>query len=89
LAEVYTSRFERTAEKINITVPGRMLRRIDACAKAHGEPPWGFLVRAAARVMEETGETGVVDHQALGVAAIPGASWARPAKPADKIKIID
>jgi predicted RNase H-like HicB family nuclease len=37
------------AEKINITVPERLLRKIDAAATAAGEGRSGFLVSAAMR----------------------------------------
>jgi hypothetical protein len=39
------------AEKINITVPTRLLRRIDEYAKSHGETRSGFLTRAAVQAM--------------------------------------
>lgn len=39
------------AEKINITVPAAILRRIDAYAERSGETRSGFLVRAAERTM--------------------------------------
>jgi predicted RNase H-like HicB family nuclease len=42
------------AEKINITVPGRLLRRIDEYAKRHGETRSGFLTRAAVQTMGES-----------------------------------
>ena len=44
-------RYFGPAEKINITVPGRVLARIDAYAKRHGESRSGFLVRAAQQAM--------------------------------------
>jgi hypothetical protein len=39
------------AEKVNITVPARLLRRIDEYAKSHGESRSGFLTRAAVQAM--------------------------------------
>jgi len=51
LVDVDTSRFDGKAEKINITVPRRILSRIDACAKARGTSRSGFLVQAAMREM--------------------------------------
>jgi predicted RNase H-like HicB family nuclease len=39
------------AEKINITVPARILKRIDDFARQHGETRSGLLVRAAEQVM--------------------------------------
>jgi len=52
LVDVDVSRFEGKAEKINITVPRRVLARIDEYARAHGSTRSGFLVQAARRVME-------------------------------------
>jgi len=37
------------AERINITLPARVLRRIDAAAKAAGESRSGFIARQALR----------------------------------------
>ena len=45
--EVDVSRFEGRAEKINITLPRRLLAKIDSYAKAHGESRSGFLAEAA------------------------------------------
>ena len=39
------------AEKINISLPSRLLKRVDAYAKAHGESRSGFLARAALDAM--------------------------------------
>lgn len=52
LIDVDVSRFDGKAEKINITVPRRVLAQIDAYAKAHGATRSGFLVDAARRVMQ-------------------------------------
>lgn len=51
LVDVDVSRFDGKAEKINITVPKRVLAQIDAYAKAHGATRSGFLVEAARRAM--------------------------------------
>jgi predicted RNase H-like HicB family nuclease len=51
VVEVDTSRFEGRAEKINITLPRRLLARIDEYAKAHGATRSGFLAEAARRAM--------------------------------------
>jgi hypothetical protein len=51
--EVAVERFFGPAEKINITVPARILRKIDAYASERGETRSGFLVRAAERAMQE------------------------------------
>ncbi|WP_049624003.1 type II toxin-antitoxin system HicB family antitoxin [Frateuria defendens] len=48
-----TSKYEGKAEKINITVPRRTLRKIDAYAASHGETRSGFLVRVAVEVMHK------------------------------------
>lgn len=53
VVDVDTSRFDGRAEKVNITVPRRLLARIDAYARAHGETRSGFLVEAARRVMND------------------------------------
>lgn len=51
VVEVDLSRFEGKAEKINITLPKRLLAKIDAYAKAHGATRSGFLADAARQVM--------------------------------------
>lgn len=51
VVDVDVSRFDGRTEKINITVPRRILTQIDAYAKAHGATRSGFLVDAARRVM--------------------------------------
>lgn len=45
--DVPVEKYFGPAEKINITVPARVLRRIDNYAAQHGETRSGFLVRAA------------------------------------------
>lgn len=47
MVDVDVSRYEGKAEKINITLPRRLLAKIDAYAKAHGETRSGFLAEAA------------------------------------------
>ena|SRR5436305_1064263 len=42
------------AEKINITVPARLLHRIDEYAQRHGETRSGFLTRAAVQAMGDS-----------------------------------
>ena len=49
--EVDVFRFEGRAEKINITLPRRLLAKIDTYAKAHGESRSGFLAEAARSAM--------------------------------------
>lgn len=49
--DVDVSRFEGRAEKINITLPRRLLAKIDSYAKAHGESRSGFLAEAARAAM--------------------------------------
>lgn len=39
------------AERVNITLPHRLLRAVDAYAKRHGETRSGFLARAALMAM--------------------------------------
>ncbi|MEI2415606.1 type II toxin-antitoxin system HicB family antitoxin [Orrella sp. JC864] len=52
VVDVDVSRFDGRTEKVNITVPRRVLVKIDTYAKAHGATRSGFLVEAARRVME-------------------------------------
>jgi predicted RNase H-like HicB family nuclease len=51
LVEVDTARFEGKAEKINITLPRRVLARVDEYARAHGMTRSGFLAKAAQQAM--------------------------------------
>ena len=51
IIEVDVEKYLGRAEKINVTVPARLLRRIDDYAKRHGESRSGFLTRAAIQVM--------------------------------------
>ena len=51
VVEVPVERYFGPAEKINITVPARVLARIDDYARRHGESRSGFLVRAAQQAM--------------------------------------
>ena len=51
VVDVDVSRFDGRAEKINITLPRRLLAKIDSYAKAHGETRSGFLASAARAAM--------------------------------------
>ena len=51
LVEVDTAKFDGRAEKINITMPRRVLHRVDAYASANGLTRSGFLVQAAEKAM--------------------------------------
>jgi len=51
LVDVDVSRFDGRAEKINITLPRRLLAKIDNYVRAHGETRSGFLAEAARRAM--------------------------------------
>jgi predicted RNase H-like HicB family nuclease len=51
LVDVDVTRYEGKAEKINITVPRRLLARIDDYTKAHHVTRSGFLADAARRAM--------------------------------------
>jgi len=51
IVDVDTARFDGRAEKINITVPRRVLVQIDAYARAHGATRSRFLVDAARQAM--------------------------------------
>ncbi len=55
VVEAPVERYFGPAEKINITVPGRILARIDAFTKARNETRSGFLVRAATEAMAPRG----------------------------------
>jgi predicted RNase H-like HicB family nuclease len=52
--EVEVEKYLGRAEKINITVPARLLRKIDEYAKRHGESRSGFLTRAAVQAMGDS-----------------------------------
>jgi predicted RNase H-like HicB family nuclease len=54
--DVNVEQYLGRAENINITVPARLLRRIDDYAKRHGESRSGFLTRAAVQAMGSEGE---------------------------------
>lgn len=51
--DVDVSRYEGKAEKINITIPRRLLVKIDEYAKAHGSTRSGFLAEAARAAMRQ------------------------------------
>ena len=51
IVEVPIEKYFGPAEKVNITVPARVLKRIDAFASKQGESRSGFFVRAAEQVM--------------------------------------
>jgi predicted RNase H-like HicB family nuclease len=51
MVETPVERYFGPAEKINITVPARVLTRIDEFARQRGESRSGFLVRAAQEAM--------------------------------------
>jgi predicted RNase H-like HicB family nuclease len=47
IVDVPVERYFGPAEKINITVPALLLKRIDEHAKAHGDTRSGFMTKAA------------------------------------------
>ncbi len=51
MVEVPVEGYWGPAEKVNITLPGRTLRRIDEYARAHGQTRSGFLAEAARQAM--------------------------------------
>ena len=51
LVEIDTSKYDGRTEKINITIPRRILAKIDDYAKSHGLTRSGFLVQAAKRAI--------------------------------------
>ncbi|MDR1936524.1 MAG: type II toxin-antitoxin system HicB family antitoxin [Candidatus Accumulibacter sp.] len=56
VVEIDASRFDGRAEKINITLPRRLLAKIDSCAKAHGATRSGFLADAARAALHSGGQ---------------------------------
>jgi predicted RNase H-like HicB family nuclease len=51
LVEIDTARYDGRAEKINITMPRRVLARVDDYVRAHGLTRSGFLTQAAEKAM--------------------------------------
>lgn len=51
MVEVNVARFDGRAEKINITLPRRLLAKIDDYARTHGATRSGFLAEAARAAM--------------------------------------
>lgn len=51
LVDVDTARFDGRAEKINITMPRRVLARVDNYVRDHGLTRSGFLAQAAQQAM--------------------------------------
>ena len=51
LVEIDTGKYDGRAEKINITLPRRVLARVDDYAKSHGLTRSGFLAQAAEKAM--------------------------------------
>jgi predicted RNase H-like HicB family nuclease len=51
LVEIAPSKYDGRAEKINITLPRRLLAKVDDYAKSHGLTRSGFLVQAAERAI--------------------------------------
>ena len=81
IVEVPVEKFFGPAEKINITVPARVLRRIDNYATKHGETRSGFLVRVAE---QEISFEGREDLKALQVADDNSAVTSRSTKRSGK-----
>jgi hypothetical protein len=53
IVEVDMSQLGDKAARINITLPQRILRAVDAHARRHGETRSGFLARAALNAMRK------------------------------------
>jgi predicted RNase H-like HicB family nuclease len=51
LIEIDAGKYEGRAEKINITIPRRILAKVDDYAKSHGLTRSGFLVQAVERAI--------------------------------------
>ncbi|MDP1693371.1 MAG: type II toxin-antitoxin system HicB family antitoxin [Burkholderiaceae bacterium] len=54
VVDVPIERYFGPAEKINITVPARVLRRIDEYVRSHGQSRSGFLTQAAITEMAKS-----------------------------------
>ena len=54
VVDVPIERYFVPVEKVNITVPARVLRRIDEYARAHGQSRSGFLTHAAVSEMAKS-----------------------------------
>jgi hypothetical protein len=55
IVDVDMSQLGDKAARINITLPQRILRAVDAHARRHGETRSGFLARAALDAMRKQG----------------------------------
>jgi predicted RNase H-like HicB family nuclease len=53
IVDIDVTRFDGRAEKINITLPRRLLSRIDDYARSHGATRSGFLADAARAAMKQ------------------------------------
>lgn len=53
VVDIDVTRFDGRAEKINITLPRRLLSRIDDYARSHGATRSGFLADAARAAMKQ------------------------------------
>lgn len=53
VVDVDLSALSDQAERVNITLPHRLLQAVDAYAKRHGETRSGFLARAALMAMHD------------------------------------
>ena len=53
IVDVPVDKFFGPAEKINITIPGRLLKQIDDFAKSRGQSRSGFLTNAALEAMRK------------------------------------
>jgi predicted RNase H-like HicB family nuclease len=59
VVEVDISKLQGKAQRVNITLPKRLLARIDQAAADRHETRSGFLAQAALRYMQDEGQTGV------------------------------
>ncbi len=53
LVDIDMSRYDGRCEKINITLPRRLLAKVDEYARAHGLTRSGFLAQAATQAMRK------------------------------------
>lgn len=75
IVDVPIERFFGPAEKINITVPGRLLKQIDNHAQKYGQTRSGFLTEAALETMRLRREKNIreieAQEEALRAARFP------------------
>ena len=59
IVDIDISQFDDHVVRVNIKLPRRILRTVDACAKRMGETRSGFIARADLQTMREDAEHGI------------------------------